>query len=243
MWGMMLPRPAATRPLASVAVLALVAAALLTGEQSPAVALPVAMAVPARNRRRGLVLLVGWILAGAVAGGALGWAISQAAAPGAALIATIFGAAIGGGFAAVVRLFVFTDSAPQQPESVTIERNEDDAVPDPQPIDLFEGSPDPILYFDDAGEGPVVRAANPAYEDVFGVTTESVENAALGDALLVSENGDAIVAAAGGDEAFDGVVACETGETSVTFRIRTTTIESGTGTRGYVLYTPVEAGD
>lgn len=228
----------------TVAVLALLAtASLAVGTPAVAVATPVLLASP-DDRRRDFLLLVSWILGGALAGGAIGWGLAQATAPTAATISAVFGAAIGGGFAAVIRLFVFGDTGRQEPESVTVDTGETDArVPDPEPIDLFEGSPDPILYFDDAGDGPVVRAANPAYEAVFGVDTTAVENAALGDALMVTDRTERLVDAAAASEQFDDVIACETGQETVRFRVRTTTTNGLAGTRGYVLYTPVDPGD
>jgi PAS domain-containing protein len=228
------------------AVIALATTVALTESYPLALATPVAVAGPVSSRRRDFLVLVVTILAGTVVGGVLGWGVAQVTAPTAVGLATIFGAAIGGGFAAVIRLFVFADATPQETESVTIgseSSNDAETVPDPEPIDLFEGTPDPILYFDDAGDGPVVRAANPAYAETFGVAAESVERAALGDALMVTARGDAIVAAAGAGERFDERVACETGTQTRPFRVRTVTIESIAGTRGYVLYTPVESSD
>ena len=228
----------------TVAVAVLFATATLAlGAPGIAVATPVLLASP-NDRRRDFLLLLGWILVGAVAGGAIGWGLAQAVAPTAGTISVVFGAAIGGGFAAVIRLFVFGNSSRQEPESVTVDTGEadDDRVPDPEPIDLFEGSPDPILYFDDAGDGPVVRAANPAYEAVFGVNATAVENAALGDALMVTDRTEHVVDAAAAGEQFDDVIACETGQETVRFRVRTTTTDGLAGTRGYVLYTPVEPG-
>lgn len=213
------------------------ASAALAGDGSLVSATPVLLADPGRSRRR-TVVLVGWIVGGAVAGGAIGLGVARATAPAAETLAVVFGTATGGGVAAVVRLFVFGTAEPAQPESVTV-GGEPESVPDPEPVDLFEGSPDPILYFDDAGDGPVVRAANPAFAATFGVDASTVENAALADALMLAARTDDVVAAARSGEPFDDIVACETGSGAVEFRVRTTTVDSPVGTRGYVLYTPV----
>jgi len=95
-----------------------------------------------------------------------------------------------------------------------------------------------VLYFDDSGDGPVVRAANRAFEETFGVGSEAVENAALADALMVTERADDLVAAAGEAAAFDAVIDCETATDDRPFRVRTVAVARSTGTRGYVLYTP-----
>ena len=236
MWRQSHPGRSLVRAVGLAAAVA-TASAVLAGDGSLVAATPVLLASPGGSRRRAVVL-VGWIVGGAVAGGAIGFGVARAMAPAAATLAVVFGAATGGGFGAVVRLFVFETTDTEQPESVTV-GGEPESVPDPEPVDLFEGSPDPILYFDDAGEGPVVRAANPAFADTFDVGANAVENAALRDALMLAARSDAVVAAAERGEQFDDVVACETPTGTVEFRVRTTTVDSPTGTRGYVLYTPV----
>lgn len=194
----------------------------------------------ATSQQREFFRLLGWILVSAVVGGTIGWGVSQSLAPAATTLALVFGAAAGGGFGAVVRLFVFVEDEPHSPESVTLDAGTSTDHPDPEPLDLFEGSPDPICYFDDVGEGPVVRAVNPAFEETFGVGAETVENAALGDALMLADRTEDVVAAAAAGDAFDAVLACETGERTLSYRVRTVAAADAVGTRGYVLYTPVE---
>ena len=182
-----------------------------------------------------------WILASALVGGGLGYGIATLAAPAATTIALGFGIAVGGGLGAVVRLFVVEDADAVEPDEVTVSSSSaEPSVPDPQPVDLFDEHPDPVLYFDDSGGGPVVRAANRAFEDTFGVGSEAVENAALADALMATERTEDIVAAAGDAESVDAVVDCETAGDERPFRVRTVAVARGNGTRGYVLYTPLD---
>jgi PAS domain-containing protein len=182
-----------------------------------------------------------WILGAAVLGGALGYGIATLAAPTATTISLGFGIAVGGGLGAVVRLLVVGDAETQQPDEMTVSSGGGgSSTPDPQPVDLFEENPDPVLYFDDSGDGPVVRAANRAFEETFGVGSEAVENAALADALMVTDRTDDIVAAAGDAESFDAVIDCETATDDRRFRVRTVAVARSTGTRGYILYTPAE---
>lgn len=180
-----------------------------------------------------------WIFGSAIVGGGLGYGIATLAAPAATTIALGFGLAVGGGLGAVVRLLVVEDTEVQQPDEMTVSpRNDRTSAPDPQPVDLFDKNPDPVLYFDDSGDGPVVRAANRAFEDTFGVGSDAVENAALADALMLTEQTEAVVAAASDAEPFDAVIDCETVSDNRPFRVRTLAVARGAGTRGYVLYTP-----
>ncbi|MEF8855705.1 MAG: PAS domain-containing protein, partial [Haloarculaceae archaeon] len=134
------------------------------------------------------------------------------------------------------------EETPEHPdETVTFNRgksSDSGGTPAPRPADLFEASPDPILYFDDSGEGPVVRAANPAFEGVFGLTSTAVEDAALGDALMVTGRNNAIVRAASTGADFQATVPCETAEGEVPCAIRLATVTDEVGVRGYVIYTP-----
>jgi hypothetical protein len=187
---------------------------------------------------RGQVL---WILGAAVVGGGVGYGIATLTVPTATPIALGFGIAVGGGLGAVARLFAVGETEAQPPDTVTVSSAGDEtSVPDPQPVDLFEENPDPVLYFDDSGDGPVVRAANPSFEETFGVGDAAVENAALADALMVTERGDDIVTAASQARSADVVVACETPGGARSFRVRTVALARGGSTRGYVVYTPTE---
>jgi len=181
-----------------------------------------------------LAPLVVWLAGGAVVGGLLGWGAGIVFAPANAIIGFGLGFAIGGGLGAVSRLL--TDEADAEPpESVTVSMEGEQADPGPQPVDLFEAHPDPLLYYVDEGDGPVVRAANPAFAEAFGVSAGVVEDAGLADALMVeSRTGDVADAAAEG-EGFDGVLA---GEAGGEFRVRVAAVSDDAGARGYVVYSP-----
>ncbi|WP_302081779.1 PAS domain-containing protein [Salinibaculum rarum] len=182
-----------------------------------------------------------WIFAAALVGGGFGYAVATLTVPAATTIAVGFGLAAGGGLGAVARLFVVGETAAETPDTVTVESTgRDTGVPDPQPVDLFEENPDPVLYVDDSGEGPVVRAANPAFEETFGVDGQAVENAALADALMTAERTSDIVAAVTQGESIETVLSCETPAGTRRFRVRTVAVARGESTRGYVLYTTVE---
>jgi len=183
--------------------------------------------------------LVAWILGAAGVGGVVGYGVAMLFAPVLTDIALVFGIAIGGGLGGVSQVFARGETDPREPESVTVSSSSDGS-PDPQPADLFDEHPDPVLYFEDTGDGPVVRAVNVAFEDTFGVGTAAVANAALADASMATEQVDALVDAVGDGDAFDGVLSCETDGEPVTFRLRTAAVTDGTGTRGYLVYTPVE---
>lgn len=184
-----------------------------------------------------------WILGAAVAGGAAGWGGATLAAPQVRTIALGFGIAVGGGFGAVARSLAAAETTAQS-ESVTVDATEAKTeTPEPRPVDLFEDHPDPVLYVEDAGEGPVVRAANAAFEETFGVGTEAVENAALADALMATDRVADVVDAVADAGPFDAIVTCETAGDPRPFRLRTVALGGGAATRGYVLYTPVGDGE
>lgn len=189
-------------------------------------------------RGDGALSVVGWLAAGALAGGAVGWAVATVVAPGIAGLGLGLGLAVGGGFGAVLKLVVLDRTEPEPPESVTVTGGAE--TPSPQPADLFEDHPDPVLYYDDAGDGPVVRAANGAFEETFGVTASAVEGSALADAtMVVARTGDVVDAAAAGD-GFEARLDCETATGVDPFRVRVVAVGDDAGTRGYVLYSPVE---
>lgn len=213
-------------------------AGLVGAESGLAVAAPI-LAVGADDGL-GLRTQLLWIFGAGALGGVLGYAIATLAAPTATTLALGFGIAVGGGLGAVVRLLAVGDTEPQEPDDVTVSsRRTEPSTPDPQPVDLFEENPDPVLYFDDSGDGPVVRAANRAFEETFGVDSEAVENAALADALMVTERADDVVTAAADAATFEAVIDCETATDEQSFRVRTIAVARGNGTRGYVLYTPL----
>ncbi len=53
-------------------------------------------------------------------------------------------------------------------------------TPEPQPVDLFDGHPDPVLYFADEGHGPVVRAANESFGATFDVPSDRLAGQRIG---------------------------------------------------------------
>ena len=225
---------------AAVLGLAVLGVAGHLGEAQPLAAGVLLLATTADDGP-GLRSQVLWILGAAVVGGALGYGIATVAAPAATTIALGFGIAVGGGLGAVVRLLAVGDTEPAGTDTVTVSSGSGDTGrPDPQPVDLFDENPDPILYVDDSGDGPVVRAANAAFEETFGVGSEAVGNAALADAVMLTDRTDDIVAAAREATSFDAVVDCETPTGERPFRVRTAAVARGSATRGYVLYTPVE---
>jgi PAS domain-containing protein len=215
-------------------------AVVLGGKGSAAAAGPVLLV--GLTGGHDLSRLLGWIGGGAVVVGALLWAVGTVfRGPFAPELLLGFGIAIGGGLGGVIRLLAVGEQEPETDETVTFERSgagDADSTPEPRPADLFEESPDPILYFDDSGEGPVVRAVNPAFESVFGVTVTAVEGAALADASMATERVDDLVAAASAGEAFGETVACETATDDGRFRLTVAARTDDAGTRGYVCYTP-----
>lgn len=185
--------------------------------------------------RQSLGGLVGSIAAGALAVGALAWLVAEGtgALPMSVPVATGLGLAVGGGLGSLVWLLATDEAETDATETVTVDMaGEDGATPTPEPVDLFEASPDPILYY--AGEGPAVRAVNPAFEAVFGVDGATLEDAPLAEGLQVAE-AEAVVEAARAGDAFDEVVACETADGERRMRLRVAATGGGR-TEGYVLY-------
>ena len=125
----------------------------------------------------------------------------------------------------------------EQPESMTVRMEQGN--PGPQPADLFEAHPDPLLYYANEGEGPVVRAANDAFVEAFGVPAGAVEDAALRDTLMIAAPTEEVVDAAARGGTFDEVLACE-GEGVAQFRVRVVAVSDEVGARGYVVYSPVD---
>lgn len=194
----------------------------------------------------GVVLLVGsdagpasvrhlaaWVFGGAIAGGLVGGVLVLANVFPATLALSL-GVAFGGGFGAVTNLLLHEDAEPESTESIPVSSTADDSA-GPVPEDLFDGHPDPVLYVVDEGTGPVVRAANDAFVDVFGVT-ESVATGSRLDEVAMAEDADAVATAVADGGAFDKVLTCETADGDRQFRIR----RAGEGPTGYVVYTPTE---
>ena len=181
--------------------------------------------------------MLGWIVLGAavVAAGTLAVEatveipLSRAAVFG-------LGLALGGGLGAVGRLLTAGEPERSDPEGETMTvAVDEDEPPAPQPSDLFDEHPDPLLYFADEGHGPIVRAANDAFGATFDVPTDRLAGTPLSEALLVTE-GDGHDPAAVTEAGFETTVTCETATGTETFRLRTV----GSDADGYLLYTPVE---
>lgn len=225
-----------------VGLAGLVLAVAVAGSESTAAAAPVL--VVGLAGRHNLYSLLGWIGGGAGVVGVAFWGLGKVVSlplPPELLLG--FGLAVGGGLGGVIRLLAVGEQRAETDETVTFERGGaegGESSSEPRPADLFEESPDPILYFDDSGDGPVVRAVNPAFEETFGVTVTAVADAALADASMATDRVDDLVAAAAAGEPFRATVPCETADGSRPFRITTATRSDEAGTRGYLLYTPVE---
>lgn len=181
-----------------------------------------------------LITVVGWIAVGALTLAAVLLALdSVVALPFPRQVAIGLGLALGGGIGGVARLFRADEAAetPDQTMTVDVDASE---TPAPEPADLFDGHPDPVLYYAAEGHGPVVRAANDAFGERFDVPVERIEGTPLSEALLVTgeETVDADAVVAGG---LDRIAECET--TAGTERLRLRTVTSGE--TGYLLYTPL----
>ncbi|WP_324664113.1 hypothetical protein [Haloarcula sediminis] len=179
----------------------------------------------------GLLTVVGWIAVGAVSlATALAVLDTVVVLPFSREVAVGLGLALGGGTGGVARLFRPDTRTESPDQTITVDAPE---TPSPEPADLFDGHPDPVLYYVAEGHGPVVRAVNGAFGETFDVPTDRIEGTPLSEALLVSgeETVDAEAVTAGG---LDRVVDCET--TAGTERFRLRTVESGE--TGYLLYTP-----
>ncbi|MEF8815139.1 MAG: hypothetical protein V5A55_15225 [Halovenus sp.] len=179
-----------------------------------------------------------WLAAGCGVLGITGWVVATlffSNIPAAAGLGA--GIAVGGGLGAVMRLLVFGQEE-SQAETVTVDMD-DGKTPGPRPADLFEASPDPLLYYT-SGEGPVVRAGNRAFEETFDVGDNALDGTSLPEALMTADSDDIVRAATAG-ETFDAVRRCETvgGERDLRIRV----VPVGDGTHGYVMYTePTRSG-
>lgn len=189
---------------------------------------PGSLAVIAVSGTGGVVSVAVWIAAGAGVFAALGWAVATVAGFPPRLPVGI-GIALGGGIGAGTRYIAAAEEA-EEGESVTVEM---DRADDPEPADLFEASPDPILYYAPAEAGPVVRAVNPAFEATFGVETATLAGTPLAEGLMTG--GDAAAAVAAGESA--DAVACSTDAGEKRFDLRVAPVGEE---RGYVVYVPRE---
>jgi len=181
----------------------------------------------------GLLAVVGWIGAGALGLAALMLALdSVVALPLPRQVVVGLGLALGGGIGGVTSLFR-TEDTEATDETMTVSTAATETTT-PKPADLFDGHPDPVLYYASEGHGPVVRAANPAFGERFDVPTDRLVGTPLSESLLVAgeETVDADAVTAGG---LDRVVTCETTGGTARFRLRTIDGERS----GYLLYTPI----
>lgn len=182
----------------------------------------------------GLLAIVSWIGIGAIALAAILLAIDVAVdLPFSRPVALGLGLALGGGLGGLVHLVRDEEQTEVSDETVTVAS--ETPTPEPKPADLFEGHPDPVLYYADEGHGPVVRAVNPAFGDCFDVPTDRLDGAPLSDGLRVTGD-ETVDPEAVTDGGLDTVVQCETPDGDVTFRLRTVERDGV----GYLLYTPRE---
>lgn len=182
----------------------------------------------------GVVALVGWLLAGAVLGGAIGYAAVELLAVPLTTGAVVgLGVALGGGLGVLTNLLVLEPERSREGETVEVEM-EDESV-EPRPADLFDGHPDPVLYVADDGHGPVVRAANAAYGRTFDLPTDAVVGAPVDEVLMCGDS-DEVADSLEDSRSLDVVVDCETPDGDRQFRLRV----AGDGDAWYLVYTPVE---
>lgn len=184
----------------------------------------------------GLLAVVGWIAVGALLLAALMLALERAVGlPLSEEVALGLGLALGGGLGGLANLLQDGTETRTSDETVTVAAETQASSPEPQPADLFDGHPDPVLYYADDEHGPMVLAANDAFGDRFDVPADRLAGTPLSEALLVT--GDQTVGAdavtAGG---LDEVVLCDTSDGGGQFRLRTVQRDDS----GYLLYTPVE---
>lgn len=215
---------------------------LLPGLDAPSMqATGLATVLIVGGRGRSLGGLVGSIGAGALCLGAIAWLVTSQtgflASNG--TLAVGLGLAVGGGLGSVAWLVAVGEDRQDETEEVTVDMEEDDG-PTPTPVDLFDASPDPILFFAEDADGPVVLAANHAFEGVFGVSGSALEGTPLAEGLLAAEGATGVVTAARDGGSFDRVLACETDDGQREMRVRLAVTDDPTASGGYVLYTPVE---
>ncbi|MDS0222028.1 hypothetical protein NDI54_11785 [Haloarcula sp. S1AR25-5A] len=192
-----------------------------------------------RQRLGSLAAVIGWIGAGAVVLATVALVVQSVLGLGLSEQVTVgLGLALGGGLGGVSYLLVADSPAETTDETMTVSA-ETDQAPEPQPIDLFDGHPDPVLYFIDEGHGPVVRAANESFGTTFDVPSDRLDGTALSEALLVAgiDEVDAETVSAAD---LDVVALSTTHDEPRRFRVRT----AGVPSTGYLLLTPLEtAGD
>ena len=217
----------------ALAVVAALAAAV--GSNGPAVA-TLLLAAGTGRESRGMAGLVGWIGGGALVGGGIGYAVEAVVEfPLSTAGAVGLGIALGGGLGGISHLLSTDEPASIDDERMTVDMTSQSA-PEPRPADLFEEHPDPILYVTDSGGGPVVRAANDAYERAFDLPATTIENAPLGDVLVTAADADDLPDTVAAGESVDEVREFETPEGIRRYRVRSVAATDD----GYLVFTPLE---
>lgn len=187
-----------------------------------------------RHRFGSLAAVVGWIGVGAVVFAAVASVVQSVLSLGlSAQVSVGLGLALGGGLGGVSYLLVTDSPGDTAGGTVTVSADVEQS-PEPQPADLFDGHPDPVLYFVDQGHGPVVRAANEAFGTAFDVPTDRLNGTALSEALLVAGI-DEVDAETVGTTDLDVVALSTTPDEPRQFRVRT----AGAPPTGYLLLTPL----
>ena len=186
----------------------------------------------------GLLTIVGWIGAGAISLAAVLLALDLVVnLPFSRQVALVLGLAMGGGLGGVANFLREGETVQVSDETMTVDVDPD-TTPEPQPADLFDGHPDPVLYYSEAGHGPVVRAANRAFGEMFDVPPGRLEETPLSEAMLVA-GGESVAVNRVTSGSLDTVVACEIPDGIQRFRLRSV----GSDRTGYLLYTPVNSAD
>jgi hypothetical protein len=187
-----------------------------------------------QHRLGSLAAVIGWIGAGAVVLATVALVVQSVFTLGLSEQVTVgLGLAIGGGLGGVSYLLV-TDSPGETADETMTVSTETEQASEPQPIDLFDGHPDPVLYFVGEGHGPVVRAANEAFGTTFDVPSDRLDGTALSEALLVAGI-DEVDAETVSATDLDVVALSTAHDEPRRFRLRT----AGVPSAGYLLLTPL----
>ncbi|MHC3379973.1 hypothetical protein [Haloarcula sp. H-GB5] len=187
-----------------------------------------------RHRLGSLAAVVGWIGAGAVVFATVALVVQSVFSLALSEQVTIgLGLALGGGLGGVSYLLVTDSPGETTDETMTVSADAEQ-TPEPQPVDLFDGHPDPVLYFADEGHGPVVRAANEAFGTTFDVPSDRLDGTALSEALLVAGI-DEVDAETVSTTDLDVVALSTALDEPRQFRLRT----AGAPSAGYLLLTPL----
>lgn len=204
------------------------------------VAAPLLLASP---RRKSLAGLVTSIAVGALVLGAVAWVVASQTTllPLGTTVAAGLGLAVGGGLGSVVWLLGLEETEEASTEEVTVDMAEETTErPTPEPVDLFDASPDPIVFFAGDDGHPVVMAVNAAFEGTFGVSGSALVDTPLADGLLVAEGAEDLAAAAQAGDSFDRVLVCETDDGERRMRVRLAVTRDPEDSGGYVIYTPTD---